>query len=111
MIPTEKATLVRMQAAMKMSELYALKWIAMATTGVAGRRNVHTGNRKLTPDELTKEALETATTHIWRIEKIANNIASLLEEVGVNGFSTNDPVVMRERLQELINNPKQGISR
>lgn len=75
---SQEAKLIRMQAAMKMAELYAMRWIALATTGVAACRNVHVGNHKLTPDELINEALETADNHIYRIEKIANNIALLL---------------------------------
>lgn len=70
---------IRMMANMKMSELYASYWIAMATTGATTKRVVSRGNRRLTPMELTQDALDTALSHIHSISKTADNIALLLE--------------------------------
>lgn len=82
---SQEARLVRMQASMKMSELYARHWIAMATTGSTCRRKVSIctdddrGSRLMTPEELTDDALEMAKSSIWAIHQTANNIALLLE--------------------------------
>jgi hypothetical protein len=75
----QQRKLITLQASMKMSELYALRWIAMATTGAAGRRCVSVGNIKLTPEELIDDALVQAQNHIWKIDKISNNIALLFD--------------------------------
>lgn len=77
--PTQEAKLVRMQTALKMRELYAMKWIAMATTGTATRRNITRAGKRLMPDELVEEALNTASDHIHSMETITNDIALLLE--------------------------------
>ena len=81
--PKQQAMLVHMQSFMKRSELYALKWIAAATTGAAGRREVYRGpisdNVRISPEELTDQALGTAVVHIENIDKVARNIALLLE--------------------------------
>lgn len=53
----QEAKLIRMKAALKMSELWVMHWIAMATTGAAGRRIVYRGEHKLTSMELIAEAL------------------------------------------------------
>lgn len=76
---TQQGKLIRMQASMKISELYASYWTAMATTGATCRRNVFSGNHKLTKEELTDDALAIALRHIWTLTKISNNIALLFE--------------------------------
>ncbi len=82
----QQARLARMQASMKMSELYAMYWMAMATTGCTCRRKVSActddgqKTRLLTPEELTDDALTQATNHIHNMHNTANNIALLIED-------------------------------
>lgn len=75
----QEARLVRMKAYMKTSGLFALQHIAMATTGASKQRNVCTGDHKLTGQELVADDLNTALTHIFNVQKAADNIALLLE--------------------------------
>ena len=88
-----QACIVRMKTGIKMSELFAIRWIAMATTGASGRRNVHRGDHKLTSDELTDQALNVATTHILQMQERAENLALVIEgredEQRCDGFLIN----------------------
>lgn len=75
----QEARLIRMQTALKMCELYAMKWMTMINTGANQRRIVHRGDHKLTSDELIDDALSVIGKHIERMEQISNNIALLME--------------------------------
>lgn len=74
----QEARLALMQASMKKAELYAMYWVAMATTGAATHRTIYKGTHKLTSDELIEEALSTALSHIGNIDTAAHNIFLLL---------------------------------
>jgi hypothetical protein len=50
---------------------WAKYWETMAITGVATQRNIIKGNgQPLTPDELTKEAMDTASRHLHRASEL-----------------------------------------
>ena len=50
---------------------WAKYWEAMATTGVATQRHITKGGDKLlTPDELTKDAMDTAGRHLHRASEL-----------------------------------------
>ncbi len=74
----QHAKLIHMQTFMKRSELYAQYWIAMATTRATCRRIVSKCDKRLTPEELIDNALNTSLTHIFNMDKTANNIFLLL---------------------------------
>lgn len=75
----QEARLVRMQTALRMCDLYAMKWMTMINSGAAQRRIVYKCDHQLISDELTDEALEIVQRHIERMEHISNNIALLIE--------------------------------
>ena len=65
---------------MEICKLYANYWVAMATTGATTRRIVSRGNKRLTPEELTESALDTAKTHINNFRETSDEILKLLRE-------------------------------
>ena len=76
----QEARLVRMQTALKMCELYAMKWMTMINCGSNQRRIVRRGDNHLfTSDELIDDAMSVISRHIERMEQISNNIALLME--------------------------------
>ncbi len=76
----QEARLVRMHTALKMCELYAMKWMTMINSGANQRRIVRRGDdHLLTSDELIDDALSVVNRHIQRMEEISNNIAKLME--------------------------------
>jgi len=79
MTQEQEARLVRMQTALKMCELYAMKWMTMINSGAAQRRVVRQGANLLDSNELIDEALGVVQRHIERMEEISNNIALLME--------------------------------
>ena len=57
----------------KICELYAQYWMALATTGVCQDRDMHHGsfgNKPFTPEEKTKDAMDTAARHIHNMMKL-----------------------------------------
>ncbi len=77
--PEQQGKIVRMQDYLERSKLYAQYWMAMATTGVATKRTVSTGNHRFTPEELKEDSLNTALNHIHNMEEAANKIAMIIE--------------------------------
>jgi len=75
----QEARLVRMQTALRMCDLYAMKWMTMVNSGANQRRIVCKGDHRLTPDELIDDAMSVVQRHIERMEEISNNIALLME--------------------------------
>ena len=75
----QEARLVRMQTALRMCDLYAMKWMTMINSGANQRRIVCKCDHRLTSDELIDEALEVVDRHIHRMEQISHNIALLME--------------------------------
>ena len=77
----QEGRLLCMQTALKMCELYAMKWMTMINSGANQRRIVRTGadNHLFTSDELIDDALEVVDRHIHRMEQISHNIALLME--------------------------------
>lgn len=70
-----------MDAQIKMSELYAHYWIAMATTGTATRRKITDGSgRQFTNREKIAEALNTARQHIDNLRETTEARAGLFLE-------------------------------
>jgi len=65
----------------KTCELYAKYWMAMATTGAATRRHVTRGDgHVLTSEELIREALNTALTHIDNLREASDKLCSLMNK-------------------------------
>jgi hypothetical protein len=54
-------------------------WNAMAVTGAAKQRNITRGDgHVLTPEELTKEALDTSTRHLHHATELADKKKELI---------------------------------
>lgn len=79
-----KCQIERLNYQIEMAKLYAQWWIARAVTGEAKNRDIQTlhGNRQLTDEEKIKDALNTANTHIHRIEELSEKkIEIMLEQM------------------------------
>ena len=73
----------------KLCEVYANYWMAMATTGMAKNRALFHGTSgpAFTDDEKVAEAMQTANTHINRMRELMDKKKSLIYEGGSNAHS------------------------
>ena len=67
----------------KLCEVYASYWIALATTGVAKNRRLYHGTQgpEFTDDEKVEEAMQTAHTHITRMRELMDQKKELLYDM------------------------------
>jgi len=67
----------------KLCEVYANYWIALATTGAAKNRRLYHGTQgpEFTDDEKVEEAMKTAHTHISRMRELMDQKKSLLYDM------------------------------
>jgi hypothetical protein len=66
------------------SKLWAQYWLAMATTGATTRRRVFQGlsERELTEEELIDDAMNTAKSHLHRVQQLSDmRLGRLRKEV------------------------------
>ena len=68
----------------KLCEVYANYWMAMATTGVAKNRALYHGTSgpEFTDEEKVAEAMQTANSHISRMRELIDKKKSLMYERG-----------------------------
>lgn len=66
----------------KICEMYAQYWMAMATTGVATKRKIYHGTNgdELTDAEKIDDAMNTALSHIRRMAELVETKKSLINE-------------------------------
>ncbi len=66
----------------KICEMYAQYWIAMATTGAATKRKLFHGTQgpEFTDEEKIEEAMNTALNHIQRMNELVDLKKSLISK-------------------------------
>ncbi len=66
----------------KLCEMYANYWIAMATTGVGTRRKLFHGTAggELSDEEKIEDCLKTSMNHIHRMDELIDKKKSLIEK-------------------------------
>ena len=67
----------------KLCEVYANYWIALATTGVGKNRRLYHGTSgpEFTDDEKVEECMQTANTHITRMRELMDQKKELLYDM------------------------------